>query len=339
MNTLITEPLTYKLPRLGFLGVGWIGQNRLQAIQKTNNSCIANICDSVAETAQKAAVGIENCEVLQSYSDMLNADLDGIVIATPSAEHAKQVRLALQKKKAVFVQKPLALDAETTRELVYLAKENDCLLKVDFSYRFTKAMQAVKKVLESGETGTIFNVELIFHNAYGPDKEWYYDVARSGGGCMTDLGIHLIDLLYWIFPEAEVKSHCSHLFKNGSPLQRGTRETEDFATSCLMLNNDINVNLASSWNLNAGREAIIEARFYGTKGGVQFRNINGSFYDFEAAVFTGTHTQIVEDSKDDWGGRAGVKWAEQLRQGNKYDPSNTEYIKVAETLDMIYGNL
>lgn len=325
-------------PNLGFLGVGWIGENRLKAIHQCGNSTVAAICDAAPETAKIVASEIDNCTILPSYQELIDTDLDGVVIATPSGRHADQVQAALEQNMAVFVQKPLALNTADTQKLVKLAHKNDCLLKVDFSYRCTKAMKAVKKVLDSGEIGKVFAADLVFHNAYGPDKEWYYDLSKSGGGCLTDLGIHLVDLLYWIDPEAEVDTYSSSLYKDGTPLRPGQKEVEDFATAQLSLNSGVTANIACSWNLNAGREAVIESTFYGTKGGVKFRNINGSFYDFEAVLFKGTQSTIIENSEDDWGGRAGVEWAAQLTKGNRFDPTNYQYIKVAETLDLIYGN-
>jgi predicted dehydrogenase len=43
----------------------------------------------------------------------------------------------------------------------------------------------------------VFAVDLVFHNAYGPDKPWFYDPELSGGGCVMDLGVHLVDLALW----------------------------------------------------------------------------------------------------------------------------------------------
>ena len=338
MLTPATKTAQAVKPKLGFLGVGWIGRNRLEAISKCGKSSIVAICDASEKSALQAAGDIENCKVISTYHELINSDVDGVIIATPSAKHAEQVRIALQHGKAVFVQKPLALDAASSRELVALAQKHNCLLKVDFSYRYTHAMKAVKQVIDSGEIGEIFSADLIFHNAYGPDKEWYYDVTKSGGGCLTDLGIHLIDLLYWLQPDACVASHFCRLYKNGQPISGGDKVVEDFAVADLTLNNALNAHIACSWNLNAGKEAVIEASFYGTKGGVQFKNINGSFYNFEANLLKGTETIPLENSSDDWGGRAGVEWAEQLSRGNSFDPTNTEYINVAETLDLLYGN-
>jgi predicted dehydrogenase len=51
--------------------------------------------------------------------------------------------------------------------------------------------------MRSGELGRVFAVDLVFHNAYGPDKPWFYDPELAGGGCVMDLGVHLVDLALW----------------------------------------------------------------------------------------------------------------------------------------------
>src|SRR3954471_7558199 len=74
----------------------------------------------------------------------------------------------------------------------------DLRLGIDFSYRFVEGARRIRELVAAGELGRVYAARLVFHNAYGPDKEWFYDRARSGGGCVIDLGTHLIDLLLWI---------------------------------------------------------------------------------------------------------------------------------------------
>ena len=63
--------------------------------------------------------------------------------------------------------------------------------------------------------GEVYAINLVFHNAYGPDKDWFYDMAQSGGGCVMDLGIHLLDLAHWITGDGAFHAHAVAL--TGSP--------------------------------------------------------------------------------------------------------------------------
>jgi predicted dehydrogenase len=268
---------------------------------------------------------------------MLTAETEGIVIATPSAFHAEQSIAALKAGKAVFCQKPLGRNFEETKQVVEAAREADKLLGVDLSYRYTQAMQAVYQVVQSGELGKIYAVELTFHNAYGPDKPWFYDPKLSGGGCVIDLGVHLVDLALWTLNFPEVEKVTSSLFSQGQRLTTADNKVEDYATASMSLVNGTQVSLSCSWNLPAGQEAIISAVFYGTQGGVAFKNRNGSFYDFAAERYFGTRTETLCSPPDDWSGRAGVVWANRLAAGETFGAEAEEFVKVAAVLDKIYG--
>src|SRR5690606_35725807 len=126
-----------------------------------------------------------------------------------------QAEAALRNGLAVFCQKPLARTAAETRRVLDAARSADRLLAVDLSYRFTKALQEVKAVVAGGAIGDVYAVDLVFHNAYGPDKAWLYDRALSGGGCVIDLGIHLIDLVLWVLDGARVRAVDARLFAGG----------------------------------------------------------------------------------------------------------------------------
>ncbi|HEV7415357.1 MAG TPA: Gfo/Idh/MocA family oxidoreductase, partial [Tianweitania sediminis] len=190
-------------PRVGFLGVGWIGRHRMQGILETGAVEIIAVADPSAEMAAQAAALVPQAVVGATIEDVLGQDLDGLVIATPSAQHASQAIQALERGVAVFCQKPLGRSAMEVQQVVEAARAADRLLGVDFSYRHTAGIQAIRSLVQAGELGAIRAIDLTFHNAYGPDKPWFYDRALSGGGCLMDLGVHLIDLALWVldFPE------------------------------------------------------------------------------------------------------------------------------------------
>ncbi len=324
-------------PRLGFLGVGWIGRHRLEAIAQSGAAEIVAVADTSAELAVRAVEKIPQATALKSIHDLLHSDIDGVVIATPSALHAEQAIEIMRHGKAVFCQKPLGRDAKETGGVIAAAREMNVLLGVDLSYRFMSGVRRIHELCRGGELGEIYAAELVFHNAYGPDKSWFYDRALSGGGCVVDLGIHLVDLALWNLGFPRLSKVTSRLYAQGRPPLRPVTVVEDYAEARLDLETGATVRIACSWKLAAGREAIISGAFYGTKGGAAFRNVDGSFYNFKAERFEGTKRFELASAPEEWGGRAAVHWAEQLAQDGSYDPEIEHLNQVAAALDAIYS--
>jgi predicted dehydrogenase len=268
--------------------------------------------------------------------ELLTQDLDALVIATPSAQHAEQSIRALEAGLSVFCQKPLGRTAAETEAVVRAARSADRLLAVDLSYRETAGMQAIRQAIGGGELGTLFGADLTFHNAYGPGKDWFFDPAQSGGGCVIDLGVHLVDLALWAMDWPEVVEVDSHLFHKGARLTDVASAVEDYGLATLTLANGAAVRLACSWNLPAGTEAVIGADFYGTGGAASLRNVGGSFYDLAAKRMAGTQSWELAPVDSDWGGRAAAGFARKLASAAGFDPQAERLIDVARVLDRIY---
>ncbi|HEX2204176.1 MAG TPA: Gfo/Idh/MocA family oxidoreductase [Longimicrobium sp.] len=339
-DTLIetpSAPAATSVPRLGFLGVGWIGRHRMEAIARSGFGTVAAVSDPSEEMRVAALEAAPGAEVADGLDELLAMGLDGIVIASPSALHAEQSVRALEAGVAVFCQKPLGRTADEVRRVVDAARGADRLLAVDLSYRFTEGMRRIRERIVSGELGKVFSVDLVFHNAYGPDKPWFYDPALSGGGCVMDLGVHLVDLALWTLDFPAVESVDGRLYAGGEPLVGRVDRCEDYAVATVGLAGGATVRLACSWRVSAGRDAVIEAAFYGTGGGAALRNVDGSFYDFTAELFHGTARETLATPPDEWGGRAAADWAERLAGGARFDPACERLVDVARVLDRIYG--
>jgi predicted dehydrogenase len=325
-------------PRLGFLGVGWIGRQRMQVLADDGVATIAAIADAQPEAARAAATWAPQARIARTLDELLaHQDLDGLVIATPSGAHAAQAMLALQRGIAVFCQKPLTRTAAEAEQVLAAARRADRLLDVDFSYRCVSGVARLRELVQGGELGELYAIDLSFHNAYGPDKPWFYDLAQSGGGCVMDLGIHLVDLATWISGSGGRHRLHAELYSQGRPLDRPVQAVEDYASAQWQLDNGASVRMACSWRLPAGQDAVIEAAFYGTRGGAALRNVGGSFYDFTVDRFDGTARQRLAAPPDAWGGRRLVQWAHRLSQDPGFDPRAEHLLDVARTVDAIYG--
>jgi len=336
--TAVTEA-AHRRPRLGFAGVGWIGLNRLQAVAAANTADIVSVTDICADSAARAVKVVEGARVARSFDELLEEDLDGVVIATPSGLHAQQTIAALERGRAVFCQKPLARNVLETAMAVETARRRDRLLAVDFCYRTVAGVAQLAELARSGAIGEIFAADLIFHNAYGPDKPWFYDLEQSGGGCVMDLGIHLIDLLLMVMSYAPLCGVRSRLYAAGKLLAKPIAQLEDHALAEIEFANGATARVACSWRLSAGQDAIIEASFYGTRGAVMLRNVGGSFYDFVVEHCEGTRRHILASGPDAWGGRAVNSWALQLAAAPRFDPESARLQDVSRVVDALYGRL
>lgn len=325
-----------RTPELGFLGVGWIGRKRMESLLETGAGVAAVIADPDPDLRTAAAAAAPDAIQTDGLEGLLEHDLDGLVIATPSALHAEQAVEALAAGLPVFCQKPLGRDASETGAVVAVAERVDRLLGVDLSYRYTQAARRIKSLLGQGAIGEVYALELVFHNAYGPDKPWFRRRELAGGGCVVDLGTHLVDLALWLTESDTARVRSARVLREGKRLDKQGSEVEDYALAELELGGAI-ARLACSWWLPAGRDCVIELALYGRNGALALRNVGGSFYDFEAHLQRGTQSELLASPPDDWGGRALQAWATRLRTRRGFDNAAREYVALAKVIDDIYA--
>jgi predicted dehydrogenase len=322
--------------RLGFLGLGWIGRKRLDAVARRPGVRVAAIADVDVDRLRSASEQYPDAARGRDFGALLECDLDGIVIATPNGCHAEQARACLARRVPVFCQKPLGVDAAQTHRVIEAARSEDRLLGIDYCYRHVQGMPELRERIAGGELGEILSIDLTFHNAYGPDKSWCHDRRLAGGGCLLDLGIHLIDLALWLQAEPALELTGSRLFAQGARVRGCDGAIEDLALAEFRQGNDASVRLACSWHAHIGTDAAIGMRILGTRGGAAWRNVGGSFYDFQLDLFRGTTRLSLGSAPDEWGPRALVAWIERLRRDPAFDPRASLIARGAELIEEVY---
>jgi predicted dehydrogenase len=323
-------------PRLGFLGLGWIGRRRLDAVIAAGAAEIVAVADT-SSTAADSAAKAAGAVVAEDLDDLLTRSLDGMVIATPSGLHAGQAVAAFARGLAVFCQKPLACSARDAWRVVDAARGADRLLDLDLSYRHLAAAAAVHRSIRHGHLGQVYAIEATFHNAYGPDKSWALDRGLAGGGCLLDLGVHLVDLALWLLDFPDVAGVTGRTFSRGVSQRAGGDALEDYATARLDLASGATVSIQCSWHLPMSQGAMIRLACYGTQGSALIENVGGSFYDFRASRVRAGVAESLAEPPDDWGGRGIVRWVDRLRQDRRFDPHARRFVDVAAVLDRVYA--
>ena len=325
--------MTARRPRLGFVGLGWIGAMRLEAV--AGEAEVVALCDASPGRLEATARNHMRAACFQDYGEMLSRAaglrLDGVVIATPNALHGPQALAALGRGLAVFCQQPLAVSAGEARAVVDAARQAGRRLGVDDAYHFTVGARSLRELVASGALGRVFFLDAAFHNAYGPDKPWCFDPALSGGGALMDQGVHLIDLALWLLGDPPVRSVAGSTFQASE-----MAEVEDFVAARLTVDDGTVVSLASGWNAHAGQDCVIRVQAFGTAGGADFHNLAGSFYDFELARFDGRGTTIESRESRDWLNQALLHWVKSVGEGKGFDPEVERSAAVAAVVDAVY---
>ncbi|GFE91359.1 Gfo/Idh/MocA family protein [Steroidobacter agaridevorans] len=329
--------LAHARPRLGFVGLGWIGRKRLDALTADSSAIeVAALVDSDADRLRAAAAVHPDASVSPDVDELLDEDLDAVVIATPNGLHANQAIACLERGLAVFCQKPLATTLSDVQRVLAAARAADRLLGIDFCYRYITGMRELRRRLMSGEIGEVIAISAVFHNAYGPDKSWCKSPALAGGGCLLDLGVHLLDLALWVQGMPPTERVRSRLFAHGQPVQGRAGELEDLAYAEFIQANGAIVRLCCSWYAHIGQPAQIRMEIAGTRGGASWRNVDGSFYDFDVHLFHGTEREQLGTSRDDWGTRALRAWLRQLHVSKRFDAEAENIVRSAALIEEVY---
>jgi predicted dehydrogenase len=188
--------------RIGLVGVGKMGVSHL-AIGRAHPrlDCVA-VCDSqpFVLAAVRSQLGLDTYRSLDAM--IAGANLDGVIVSTPTSSHVPLAELAIANGLGVFVEKPLALRAADSRALAALADARGVANQVGYHNRFIGTFRETRRLVEAGAIGRVHHVEgqafgPVVTKAQGAVRTWR--AKRSeGGGCLHDYACHVIDLMNFV---------------------------------------------------------------------------------------------------------------------------------------------
>lgn len=138
-------------------------------------------------------------QIVRSMDDLLAADVQLVVISTPTHVHFEQAKQAIIAKRHVVVDKPLCISAQQAQELLDLATTHGVLFTVFQNRRWDCDFLTIKKLIADGSLGEVKKYEAHF-DRYRPQLKGYWkEQAGLGGGVLYDLGAHLVDQALQLF--------------------------------------------------------------------------------------------------------------------------------------------
>ena len=142
-------------------------------------------------------------EVVDDWREALRRDdVDAVVVATPNSLHHDVGVEAATNGKHVLVDKPMARTAAEADDMIAVADDNDVVVMPFQNTRFLPPFVAAHDAVAAGRIGDVTGLRAAFGHAgpqaWAPNATWFFDRAVAGGGCLIDLGVHVIDLVRWI---------------------------------------------------------------------------------------------------------------------------------------------
>jgi UDP-N-acetylglucosamine 3-dehydrogenase len=199
--------------RVGVIGCGAIAQRRhLPEYQSRQDVEIFAVCDPNIKRAQEVQELFGAHHAFSELSDMLGQpELDAVSICTPNQYHADMSIAALQARKHVLCEKPMATSLEAARQMVDVARSTGVFLMVGHNQRFMAPHIKAKMILNSGLLGKPLTFATTFGHS-GPEnwsidgnKSWFFDRTKAFIGALGDLGVHKIDLISWLLSDTIVE--------------------------------------------------------------------------------------------------------------------------------------
>ena len=280
-----------KTLRVGIVGCGGIANLHLDRFYRHEPRVeLAAFCDILPDRANRYADGFAPAAArFADYRDLLkDPSIDAIDICTPNDLHSEIAIAAFRAGKHVFCEKPDAIDAKKAAAMRDAAAKAGKVLMVMRNNRFTDAAKYLKKFVEDGRAGEIYAGRCGWQRRRGiPGKGgWFTTKARSGGGPLIDLGVHMIDLAVWLMGNPRPVAVSGQTFRKfagaddvsdsvhssfGDSVKGGTFDVEDLAMGFIRFDNGAVLQVEFSWASNIARERRF-VELMGTKAGFEIED-------------------------------------------------------------------
>jgi len=181
-------------------------------------------------TVEKTRKFASELGIPKAYSDyerMLDeARPEAVVVATPNDVHAPMALAAIQRGMHVFCEKPLGLTVAEAEQMTEAARVAGVRTAVNFTYRSTNVMRHVRQLMDEGRLGTPYHFNIDFWQNVRADPSvpiGYRMLRERGGGALLDIGVHMMDLIRWLFGEIEAVTGLTHTAIGERPAEAGAR--------------------------------------------------------------------------------------------------------------------
>ena len=205
---IIKKTMGKNLINVALFGLGRIGLMHANNLINNKNFNLKYIFDVNRKLAKKVSKNL-NCQNIESpqiaYKDK---KIDCIFISSTTSTHLKFIYESIKSNKTVFCEKPLALDLDEIASIQELSIKQKLNLHIGFNRRFDPDFQKLKKNIDDGVVGDIYQITITSRDPSPPS----IDYIKESGGLFLDMTIHDFDMIRYLtnaeVDEIYVKGKC-----------------------------------------------------------------------------------------------------------------------------------
>src|SRR5690625_4164344 len=269
--------------KVGVIGDGSISSSHIEPYLKHEEVDLVAFCD-IHEERLKEKGELFGVELLYTdYNELLaNPEIEAVSICTWNNTHAKIAVAALEAGKHVLVEKPLSITVEEAEAVEEAAKKANKVAQVGFVRRHDSNAKLLKTFIENDDLGELYYAKASYLRRLGNPGGWFSDISRSGGGPLIDLGVHVIDLTWYLMGKPRPvsvsgntynrlgnRSHIENLsFYQAADYDPTLNDVEDLTNALIRFENAASLYVDVSFTLQAKKDEAA-VKLYGDKGGAE----------------------------------------------------------------------
>ena len=247
--------------RVGIIGSAFCSSIHAEAFQEVSQVEVLAVCSRTQAHADEFARKWNIPKVFTDYRKLIEMkELDAVVVAVPNDLHREITVAAAEAGKHIILEKPLCHTLADADTMIDACNAQKVKLMYAETILFSPKYVRAKQLADEGAIGKMFMIKQ-GEKHDGPHSDWFYDVDRSGGGAMLDLGCHGIEWARWMYGKPKVKSVYAQMQRI---LHTERTRGEDNVVCVIEFEGDRIAVIEDSWAKPGGMDDQIE--LYGTEG-------------------------------------------------------------------------
>lgn len=248
---------------IGIIGSQFISTIHADSIQRhTKGGRLIAAASPTREHIEEFGKQFNIPNTFTDYKQLLDMpEIDLVIIGVPNHLHCQITCDAASAGKHIVMEKPLCLNLDEADKMIATCKSNNVKLMYAEELCFTPKYVRLKKLLDEGAVGDLIMVKQSEKHD-GPHADHFWDVQRSGGGVMMDMGCHAIEFFRWMVgrdvPVTEVYADM------GTYVHHDKTQGDDNSLLILTFANGVKAVAEESWIKKGGMDD--RAEILGSQG-------------------------------------------------------------------------